>query len=105
MRRAGRPAASSDFPRWHDRACAFTEADAAESCALALRAQDHGVPVVEERPALAVRQLQWFLSVLRELQQRTALLRRWTGDRPRAKQITRLQVAAVHGVMRNELRD
>src|SRR5262245_46035909 len=95
---AGFRAASSRPLRRQSRARAFAEADAAEPGALAVRAQDHGVTVLEKRPALATRQFERLLSVLREFEQRTRLLRCRTGDRPGTQQVAGLQVAAVHRV-------
>src|ERR1051325_9922653 len=74
-----------------DHAAAFAEADARQAVALAVRAQDDLVAVFEELAA--------------QLEQASRRLLLGAGDRAAGEEIAGLQVAAIRGVMRDELRD
>src|SRR4051812_34874056 len=68
-------------------------------------AQCHDVPVLEKRARLAVRQRDGLLAALRELEQGSEFIGTGTGLRAGTEQISRLQIASVHRVMRDELLD
>src|SRR5262245_35937897 len=83
---------------------AFSEPDALESIALAPAAEDDFVAVLEEPALLAVRQLQRLGSPPRQLEQAPPLVFLRPGNRAAAEQVAGAQVAAIAGVMGDELR-
>ena len=70
-----------------------------------MRAQDHGVAVLEEVPRLAARQRDRLLAARRQLEQRAALARQRARLRAAAEQVTRAQVAAIARVVRSVVLD
>ena len=70
-----------------------------------MAAQDHGVAVLEEAARLAVRQRDRLLAGAGQFEQAAALAGRGAGQRAGAEQVAGAQVAAVHGVVRHELRE
>src|SRR4051812_42652915 len=62
----------------------FAEADATRVVALAPRAKNHGVAILEKRPRFSVRQGDGTLSALGQFNQRTGLARGRTGLRAAA---------------------
>src|SRR5580700_8241252 len=86
-------------------ASALAETYACRAFAAAVPTQNDFVTVFQEPSALAVRQVQGLRATVCELEQAspTRLVRTRYGSGP--EQVTRDQVAAVAGVMRNHLRD
>src|SRR5512134_404364 len=101
--RRGKPSFALD--RWQHGRAALAEADPREARAFAPAAEDHRVAVLEEGARLAVRERDRLLAAVRELQERAGFLGRRAGLRARADEVARPQVAAVHRVVRDQLRD
>src|SRR5688572_33388454 len=88
----------------HDPA-ALAETDARQSVALAVRGHDHLVAVFEELARLTVRELHGLGAAPRQLEQAAARFLRRAGDRAAGEEVARTEVAAVRGVMGDELGD
>src|SRR5581483_10516787 len=83
----------------------LSKSDARASGAGAPAAKHHTIAVGEKCPGLPGAQGDGAFTALAQLQQRTRFLRARPGLGAAAKQIARLEIAAVHGVMGDELRD
>ena len=84
---------------------AFAESDARKSFTLAPAAHDHFVAVFEELSLFAGGEADGFRAAPRQLQQRSARFSRCSRHSPAGEQITRPQIAAAAGVMRDHLRN
>ncbi len=82
----------------------FTQADAHRALPLAVAADDQRVAVFKESALLSIGQRDRLLAALREFYQRAGFVGLGARERAGAQQVARLQVAAVHRVVRDELR-
>src|SRR4051812_41224741 len=94
LRTSGRP----------DGAPGLAEADGCSAFACAARTLDHFVAVLEESTRFTARQLERLLARLGQLHYRAVGIGRRAGNRARAEQVARLDVAAVGGLVREHLR-